>query len=224
MAQLLIGPVLQLQAQSVLGTNLTVSSTSVFDGAVQLNAGGSIASGQTLTNGGTISGGAVNPSTLSTSGNASIGGTLSTTGNASVGGTLTTTGNVTIGGVLAGVNGATTQGAYGAGLVVGAVDELELTTTSATTILSVTAPKAGAYILEIYLRVVTAATTVTVSYSWTDASGSHTATPVNAVSEAVGPVQIGPFPIEATAGSTISISVTAGTANQVYASARIVAA
>jgi hypothetical protein len=211
MAQLLIGPLLAVTATNVTGTNLTVSSTANLNGPTNLNGGGTLPAGQTLINSGTIqnsgiiSGGAVNPSTLQTSGNATVGGSLTVTKS------------------LASVGGVTSAGTLGTGLIVATVDNLQITTTSATTILTFTPTSAGSFRVEPYLYVVTAATTVTLTLTWTDAGGARSDTLINAVSEPVGPVLVQAVVVESVANQAITLSITAGTANQVYASCRIIA-
>ncbi|MEM3859848.1 MAG: hypothetical protein QW478_10665 [Candidatus Micrarchaeaceae archaeon] len=99
--------------------------------------------------------------------------------------------------------------------------ELELTSTSATTVATYTPSASGNFVLFVYARVVTAATTLTLTASWTDAAGAQTYTWLNAVSEPVGSYTFLPLFINSTA-SAITITATAGTANQVYCSANIV--
>ncbi|MEM3264926.1 MAG: hypothetical protein QXH07_03115 [Thermoplasmata archaeon] len=99
--------------------------------------------------------------------------------------------------------------------------ELELTSTSATTVATYTPSASGNFVLFVYARVVTAATTLTLTASWTDAAGAQTYTWLNAISEPVGSYTFLPLFINSTT-SAITITATAGTANQVYCSANIV--
>ncbi len=100
------------------------------------------------------------------------------------------------------------------------VSDLELTTTSQTTIATYTPSTQGNYTLKVYARVITAATTLTLTANWTDASGVQSYSWVNAASEAVGSYTFLPIYINSLADA-ITISATAGTANQVYVSASI---
>lgn len=104
--------------------------------------------------------------------------------------------------------------------VTGAVETL-LTTTNPTTIATLTPAAAGNYLLCAYFRVITASTTVTLTASWTDATGAQTYTWVNAVSENTGSYTNLPLFISDAASGAITISATAGTINQVYVSASI---
>jgi hypothetical protein len=100
--------------------------------------------------------------------------------------------------------------------------DTELTTTTATTVATFTPTAQGNFIIDAYFRVVTASTTVTLTASWTDGSGSQTYTWVNATSEPVGSYHNAPLYLNATTGSAITITATAGTANQVYVSGTII--
>lgn len=117
--------------------------------------------------------------------------------------------------------GILTAGQYGVGTVVAAAVEQLLTSTLATTVLNFTPPASGIYLIECYFRVVTAATTVTIQYAFTDGGGAQTVIPVNAVSEPVGSYSLVPYLIHATTAGPITVTVTAGTANQVYVTAAI---
>lgn len=96
----------------------------------------------------------------------------------------------------------------------------QVTTTSATSIVTLTPPATGNYEIRIYYRVVTASTTVTITVTWTDPSGAQTLTLVNAVNTAVGSYVLAPTFINATAAA-ITVTATAGTANQLFVSADI---
>jgi hypothetical protein len=99
-----------------------------------------------------------------------------------------------------------------------------LTSTDQTTIASQTVGRTGNYLILGYLRVTNAATVCTFSVNWKDEDGvTRYHTPINAVSEPVGPVIVDPILLHVTNGSNIFVNVTAGTANQVYASATILA-
>ena len=100
--------------------------------------------------------------------------------------------------------------------------DTELTTTTATTIATFTPTTQGNFILSVYYRVVTAATTLTLSAAWDDGTGAQTYTWVNSTSQAVGSYTLTQLYINATTSAAISISATAGTANQVYVSGTII--
>ena len=100
--------------------------------------------------------------------------------------------------------------------------ETELTTTSATTVFSITPTAAGLFVLYVYARVVTSATTVTATLTYTSSSGSQTYTIWNNQTLPVGDSAAVPFFFQATTSGPITLSVTAGTANQVYIDARLV--
>lgn len=99
----------------------------------------------------------------------------------------------------------------------------ELTGITATTVLTFTPAADGVFIVKLALTVKTAATTVTLSASWTDPTSAtaETYTWENAESIAVGTRLELPIMFVAAANDAISISATAGTANQVYVSGSI---
>ena len=100
--------------------------------------------------------------------------------------------------------------------------ELEITALTATTVATFTPTVAGNFNINAYFRVITAATTVTLTATWTDVTGAQTYTWVSAVSEPVGSYVLLPVYINSTASSAITVTITAGTINQVYASASII--
>jgi hypothetical protein len=106
-------------------------------------------------------------------------------------------------------------------IVIARPAETELTTTSATNIFSVTPTATGMFVLLLYARVVTAATTVTAELTYTDNTGAQSYYVWNSQSLPVGSSAAVPFSFEGTA-SAITLSVTAGTANQVSVLARLV--
>jgi hypothetical protein len=105
----------------------------------------------------------------------------------------------------------------------GRVKRYLLTTTGATNVLVV--PVVGDnLLLEVsgYLRITGAATNVTASVSWTDPDGgADSMTWINAQTLGVGGYNLAPVPLLAAAGSTVTVTVQAGTANQVLVSAEI---
>lgn len=98
--------------------------------------------------------------------------------------------------------------------------EVELTTLTATTIATYTPASAGPFLLTVYFRVVTAATNVTLTATWTDVTGAQTYTWLSASSQAIGSYNLLPLKIASTA-TVITISATAGTASQVYVTGTI---
>lgn len=102
--------------------------------------------------------------------------------------------------------------------------ETELTVTTAVVVATYTPTAGGNFIVGGSLRVVTAATTATVVIGWDDAAGTaHTETLLNAVSLPVGVTSLQPTWINAGTAAAITITVTAGTTNQIYASGSIIA-
>ena len=108
-----------------------------------------------------------------------------------------------------------------AGGALASANEVELTGTAAQTIATYTPSAAGAFLVGCRLRVTTATTVVTAQVTYTDATGAQTSTWLNAVPKAPGSYDLMPIVISSAAGSAITVSVTAGTANQVYAGAAI---
>ena len=98
--------------------------------------------------------------------------------------------------------------------------EVALTTTGATTIATRTPAEAVNVLIGIYFRVITATTTVTVALTYTDATGAQTNTLLNAQSCVVGSYSLPAMLINVTAAA-ITVSITAGTADQVFGSASI---
>jgi len=132
-------------------------------------------------------------------------------------------GSIQLADVIGAIKGNIISGRYGAGAVVASVYESELTTTSATVVLTHTPKSNGLYLVQGVIRVAVAATTMTITVTYYDASGSQqTQTLINAVSEPVGDT---PFSvvIPATTTGAINVNATAGTANQAYVSAVIMA-
>lgn len=99
--------------------------------------------------------------------------------------------------------------------------EVELTTTTATTIFTYTPATSGRFALWMLARVRTAATTVTATLTYTSSSGAQTYTIWNAQSLAVTDNAAIPYYFQALAGDAITLTVTAGTANQVYIDATL---
>ena len=107
------------------------------------------------------------------------------------------------------------------GSLVASALETELTSTSAFTLATYTPSAIGAYTVKVAYRIITAATTITLTVTYTDAGGTaQTDTLVNAVSQAVGDYEAEDTLVSA-ASDAITVSMTAGTASQVYATAWI---
>jgi hypothetical protein len=126
-----------------------------------------------------------------------------------------------------GSQGITGQpGATGATGAVGVVEasETELTGTSVITVATYTPGTAGNFKVSAYFRVTAATTTVTLTFGWTDMTGVQTLTYINALAVPVGSYATVEFIVNSVASSAITVKFTAGTANQVYASATILEA
>lgn len=98
--------------------------------------------------------------------------------------------------------------------------DTEITTTSATSVLTWTPPVMGDFTVKTYIRV-TVPTTVAVALTYTDASGAQTVTILPSQSVAVGSHMLPEYFFNALSTGPITLSITAGTANQVYASSEI---
>ncbi len=130
----------------------------------------------------------------------------------------------TFNGSLTTIGGQTTAGTYGALATLAVTENQEITSTSTTTLWSITPPANGIYSVKCYLRVITAATTVTLTLSYADSGGAQTYTPsaLNAQSIAVGSHGVVAFDFEAVTGTAIVLSITCGTADQVYVTSALV--
>lgn len=127
------------------------------------------------------------------------------------------TASAAFGGPITQGGGQATYGIYGVPTVVAGSKNLEITSTSATTIWSFTPPADGLYTAKVYLRV-TASTTVTVTISYDDSGGSQTYTPdaLNDQTLTAKSYSMVAWDFEATPSAAITLTVTTGTANQVY--------
>lgn len=102
------------------------------------------------------------------------------------------------------------------------VKEQQLTSTSATDVISYTTSAAGNYRVWCYYRVVTANTNLTVVVTYTDVTGAQTQTLVSAATPTpVGSYCASPVFLNATNATAIKLTVTAGTANQVFVSGNV---
>lgn len=103
----------------------------------------------------------------------------------------------------------------------------QLLATTAATVVAKRRPDRNnsVYALNVYYRIVTAATNVNITATWTDASGvQQTSVLVNVTSQAGGSYAVAPLTIVCQGQSEtqyVKLTFTAGTANQVYASAEI---
>jgi hypothetical protein len=98
----------------------------------------------------------------------------------------------------------------------------ELTTTNPTTILSATRGSAGGICsASLYIRVITAPTDLTAIINYTDASGVQQLAWLDLVNLPIGVYAFDIKAFETAPGSLIDISLTAGTANHVFATAQI---
>jgi hypothetical protein len=107
-------------------------------------------------------------------------------------------------------------------LVLAEANGVLITGTSATTILVFTAPRRGLYEITPYLEVANAATVVTVTVSWTDpVNGADSYSWYTNQSLGIGDYSLHSFLVRASGGTQITLTITAGTANNVTASAWI---
>ena len=93
-----------------------------------------------------------------------------------------------------------------------------------TTIVTYTPAASGNFLVAIYFRVITATTNVTLTVTWTDATGAQTLTLLSTVAETVGSYTLTSFMVDDIATDAITVTGTAGTASQVYASGSILQA
>ena len=111
----------------------------------------------------------------------------------------------------------------GSNSVLATVSTFNLSTVAATNILTYTPTLFGNFEIGIYFTVIVATTNVTITVTYADANlGAQTLTLLNAVPEVVGAYTLTKFMIHCPAANAITITFTAGTANQVIASASIV--
>jgi hypothetical protein len=118
---------------------------------------------------------------------------------------------------------AVSTGTGGVPLIRAHTVESELTSTAATVVATYTPTATDGFYVLVFVRVVTAATAVTVTVTYDDAAGTaQTQTMLPTTTLAVGNFDmVGAFVVAGTSAA-IDVNVTAGTANQVYASAVIV--
>jgi hypothetical protein len=101
------------------------------------------------------------------------------------------------------------------------VSDMKITSTSATTVASLTPWFQSNYEIRVYYRVTNAPTNLTVTATYTDGSGTlQTINLVDGASQPVGAQYVTAF-VNATSASPITVTATAGTANNVYVSCTI---
>jgi hypothetical protein len=173
------------------------------------------------------------------------------TTNQSIGGTKTFTGTATFNGSFAGsailpvsmggtgtstgINAATTsalgtvqiasQPNSGNPIAVSrsvSTSEMQIISTSATSVVTHTPTSQKNYMVMASVRVITAATNVTITITWTDSTGSQTDTRINNQSLSVGTHDVPIKFLNSVSSQPITVTITAGTANQVYVSAAVV--
>ncbi len=120
--------------------------------------------------------------------------------------------------------GAATVSATNTGNVVAKATNTEITATTATTVLTYTPTATGQFAIKLGFSVITAETTVTITATWTDPASAavQTYTWLSAFSAPVGTYEL--LPLDAIAASTasaVAVTVTAGTASQVWVTGRI---
>lgn len=114
-------------------------------------------------------------------------------------------------------------GGSGGGPTIIDTSNLLLTTIGSTNIINYTPSADGDFVVYIYYRVITATTTLTITLNWNDISGPQTSSILTAASTTVGSGTFAPIYITAANTGAIVISATAGTANQAYISASVLA-
>jgi len=122
-----------------------------------------------------------------------------------------------IGGVKAGAGiSVATDGTISTALA-SAKNDL-VTGITAQTVFTFTPTVSGMYSVKAYLRVVASATNITLTTAYADSGGAQSYTPaaLNNQSITVGSHGVIAYDFEAVAGTAITLTVTAGTANQVY--------
>lgn len=96
----------------------------------------------------------------------------------------------------------------------------QLTTTSATDVISFTPGSQGNFIVYVSWRVITATTNLGINVTWTDGTGAQTQTVLSAATpQATGTYPAVPVYINAKSTGAVKVTATAGTANQVFVSA-----
>lgn len=98
-----------------------------------------------------------------------------------------------------------------------------LATTGATAVATYTPSANNNFVCYMYYRVSNASTDVTISITWTDVGGSQSLTVLSTTTKTVGSYSVAPVYLQAVSGNAITISFTAGTANNVHVSATILA-
>jgi hypothetical protein len=106
-------------------------------------------------------------------------------------------------------------------VIMASCSDTKITSTSATTILTCTPTVQGNFEVNLYLGITSSTTPVTITITWTDGRGAQTYTMFNAYPFTADAHSIAPYFINAVANQPITLTITAGTANQVYVSGAI---
>ena len=134
--------------------------------------------------------------------------------------TTVTSGNITDVRTYAGLQGDGSR-LLNLPIKVAAINEEQVTVTTGQTILTFTPTVNGNFLIGTNLRVITGSTTVAVTVSYHDVTGSQTYTILASGAKAVGTYPLALAFINAISGYPITVQVTASVANQVYASGTI---
>jgi hypothetical protein len=105
---------------------------------------------------------------------------------------------------------------------VASASDTQLTTTSSTNVINYTPASNGNYLVFIYYRITNATTTISLTATWTDNSGSQTYTFLSTESQIVQSYAVLPLMVNANTGGNIIVAAQAGTANNIYISATVV--
>lgn len=107
-------------------------------------------------------------------------------------------------------------------IIVASADSFQVTTTSATDVLTYTVERDANYSVSPYVVVQSATTSITLALAWTDPiAGAVTYSWYTTASKVVGVYTLPPQHITALMGTAITLTATAGTANNIYISADI---
>jgi hypothetical protein len=106
--------------------------------------------------------------------------------------------------------------------VVASIKEYTVPGTSEVTLLTFTPAADDIFTVNVYYRVVTGATNVTINVQYTDGTGAQTYSIQPLASKAVGEYSFPPVNIFAKTTAAINVKVTAGTANQLVFSGEII--
>lgn len=102
------------------------------------------------------------------------------------------------------------------------VFDLQITTTSPTLTTTFTPLSDGNFVVYIYYRVTVAPTDVTIEIDWTDNTGAQTLNILPTTTKPIGSYSVAAVYIQVASSNPISVTFTAGTANQLYVSSTII--